>query len=121
MNRNDIRRLYASHGVELAFTDERNSVCPGGQPLTECDTTAPMVQAASEWQGQPQDEGRMWNTLLWLGKSCTTCTKTCEVAAETEEGQPTGLVRVSSMARTPTPVRIIVDTNSYRGIQRRKQ
>lgn len=86
-------------GVAYAF--KPSDVCGGGKRLDECETAAAMMQAAEASAGNVErrempGEGKVWNTLAWLGRSCTTCSLQCAVAYETHDGEPTGTARFSN-------------------------
>lgn len=112
MTRDREREVLASYGIDIAYSDEPDAVCPGGQALTECTTTAPMLETATEWKGHENDSGEMWNVLAWLGKTCETCTKVCEVGVQTIDGKPTGLVRITGVERDPSIPVIEIDTKA---------
>ncbi|HJQ08973.1 MAG TPA: hypothetical protein VJ836_05835 [Candidatus Saccharimonadales bacterium] len=93
------RARLSSRGVAHAF--KPSDVCGGGKRLDQCDTAITMMQAAQEAASSTErpkapGEGRMWNTLAWLGRSCADCSLSCEVAIETNNGEPTGITRFSN-------------------------
>lgn len=86
-------------GVAHAF--KPSDVCAGGKRLNACDTATAMVRAAQESVGSTErpkvPEGRRWNVLTWLGRSCTHCSLNCRVAYETQDGESTGIIRFSNI------------------------
>jgi hypothetical protein len=106
-------------GVAHAF--KLSDVCGGGKRLDECETASSMVQAAQESGSSTErpkvpGEGRMWNTLAWLGKSCGSCSLNCEVAYETYDGEPTGITRFSNTRPLATDLPVAhIDLSNYDG------
>ncbi len=96
-------------GAACAF--KPSDVCAGGKRLDDCEIASSMVQAAeasasSRERPKVPGEGRVWNTLAWLSKTCVSCTLHCEVAYETRDGVSTGIKRFSNTRPLPdgTPV-----------------
>lgn len=98
-----------SHGVAHAY--KPSDICGGGKRLDQCDTASSMVQAAQKFANTQRapapGEGRMWNTLAWLGRSCASCSLSCAVAYETYDGKPTGVTRVSNSRPLATDFPVI--------------
>lgn len=94
------RARLAKTGVAHSF--KPSDVCGGGKRLDECETAGTMIQAAQEYVSSAErsgvpNEGKMWNTLAWLGKSCVDCSLYCEVAYETYDGVSNGIIRFSNV------------------------
>lgn len=86
------------NGVIHAF--KLSDVCAGGQRIEDCETASSMVEAANtyaETMEEGDGSGRMWHVPAWLGKTCATCSLSCEIAVQTEDGKPTGITRFSNV------------------------
>lgn len=73
-----------------------------------------MVQHAQERiarndQEPRTGEGRMWLLQLGLGRTCTACSLSCEVAIETLDGMPTGITRFANAKSLPADTVIQID------------
>ncbi|HUC89379.1 MAG TPA: hypothetical protein VMR45_01120 [Patescibacteria group bacterium] len=86
----------------VAYSFKPSDVCAGGQQISDCEAASSMMQAAQEHAGNANayterpDEGIMWNTLAWLGRTCAQCSLNCEVAVQTDGGKPTGITRIAN-------------------------
>jgi len=119
MERDQERELYERLGIEVTttYSDEPDAICGGGLPIGECETSQELFRNTADYIGRyesrPQaNEGDFWNVLAWLGKTCSTCTRVCDVSIRTFDDKPTGLVRVRSMPKLEGPDRIVIDTYS---------
>lgn len=93
--------------ARLAKTGEAHSfkpsdVCGGGKSLDECETAIDMVQGAQQYVSSVErhrvpSDGKMWNKLEWLGRTCVGCSLNCEVAYQIDDGGPTGIIRFSNV------------------------
>jgi hypothetical protein len=87
---------------KVAYSFKPSDVCAGGKRVSDCESASSMVQAAQEHAGntaayiEKPDEGPMWNTLAWLGRTCAQCSLNCEVAVQTNDGKPTGITRIAN-------------------------
>lgn len=110
------KRLRSVPGAEITYTDEADATCPGGQQITECTTAVQVVQdtlAAAEQSSRPNNEGDFWTTYIWAGSTaCGACNRTCEGAAHTRGGEPTGLVRLAFIQPDPSMPVIKLDLTS---------
>jgi hypothetical protein len=99
-------RLRGFPGVEVAYSDELDAVCPGGKGLSECATSCEVLKntrAAAEQSQHGSTEGDIWTSYAWaMGKQCLECTKYCEGAALIRDGEPTWLQRLAFIERDDT-------------------
>ena len=111
-------------GLSVAYSDRPDAVCGGGLPIAECETSQELFRSATDYinryEARPDaNEGEAWTVLAWLGKTCSTCTRVCDVSIRTFDDKPTGLVRVRSMPKLEGPDRIVIDTDSLSLIRSR--
>ena len=119
----DLVRVRSFHGVQVVYSDEPGSVCPGGKELNTCETSSQIlneVTAACEQTTLSETSGSIWNTFAWTGSlACGECQRNCEGAALIKDGEPQGVTRVSFIEQDDSmPVlELAIDVAAYGGSQ----
>jgi hypothetical protein len=93
------QKRLEQRGAAHAF--KSSDVCAGGRRMDTCETASAMVAEAEHYNATSEKmkiagDGRSWSNLMWLGRSCVTCSLQCEVAVETDDNLPTGIVRFTN-------------------------
>ena len=98
---------YLTEPTSVAYTDNAEATCPGGQLLEDCETVTEALQGLADL-AKPQRPGtaeatetfqsgmgKIWRIPKWLSADCGVCGQRCEPALQTEGSEPTGLTKVS--------------------------
>lgn len=93
------QKRLEQRGAAHAF--KPSDVRAGGQRIDTCETASAMIAEAERYNDASDKmkvagDGRRWNNLMWLGRSCVACSLQCEVAVETNDNLPTGIVRFTN-------------------------
>jgi hypothetical protein len=113
IDRETFRQVLGEVGTTVAYTDEADATCPGGQALNVCEQTAGMLDEAAEWPSPQRDGFNGWNVLAWIGQQCRACERHCEIGVEVVDGTLSGLMRVMFTEEDPSIMTVHVDTASY--------